>query len=212
MCLLHRQRYGEGMDNGTISYWIMTGTVLTGVATLILAIVAIWAGIVALRELKLANRKYLLADLERNRELTKSTFTELTKFMKLYDIQHPIILKAMRDLASELESNPVVGQIIPHEIPDLFTESRLSEGTTPEHALKALQACLDSLELIALGVEKKHYDFDTVCSSNRGQILQLVEWSQNLISLLQSGELRNRAQQPDAYCSLLRLAERLRTI
>lgn len=193
--------------------WIAVGTVLTAAGTIALAFIAAITAIIALRELKQSKK---LADAAVRRQRAEVTQAAVRRFIKLYNVQHQVMLTEARKITQNRE------KIIPRykrtgkdadfarcRVSDLFTAEFIRAGHAPEAALNALQACLDSLEELAVGVEMRVYDERVIYHTIKSSVLRLVSWSQHFINLQRQGGLENRDAQPSAYKMLHLLEKRL---
>lgn len=201
------------MDRLTVNDWIAVGTVLTAAGTIALALIAAITAKIAVRELKQSKN---LADAAVRRQRAEVTQAAVRRFIKLYNVQHQVMLTEARNITQNRE------KIIPRykrtgkdadfarcRINDLFTSELIKAGRTPEPALNALQACLDSLEELGVGVEMRVYDERVIYHTIRSTVSLLVSWSQHFINLQRQGGLENRGAQPSAYEMLHLLEKRL---
>lgn len=200
------------------SPWDVTLAISTAVlalATVALAIAAVWAGVVALRELKHSQAIAIqghealeqaarLADADTRRRRAEVSHAALRRFMKVHSEQHVVMLTAARAVtAKRIEANG--GD--PLRIDRCSIEELLKTPKAPEPAVNALQECLDALEEVAVGIELGVYDVYVIYHGAAGTIRQLLQEGREHIKRTHRGEVPHRPAQPTAYKQALKLVD-----
>jgi hypothetical protein len=186
-------------------------TVGLALATIVLAAAAVYAARVAVHEVR---QTRVLADVDTRRRRAEASQEALRRFMTVYDREHETMLAAARAVTKQREeaAGDGHGGIQRCRIPDLLSEEHILGRQTPEVVLNALQACLDALEEIGVGVELGVYDRYVLYHGAFNRIHQLIEWSRPFIKMSHEGRIPHRPAQHTAFQQVERLDEHLLAI